>query len=81
MDIRYGNTGDAKMLSELGARTFYDTFAKNNTPENTAAHLKNYFSPEIQFAELANPNHIFLLAEDNGQIGRASCRERVYSSV
>ena len=64
MNIRYGITGDAKMLSELGAKTFYDTFAKDNTPENMAAHLKNYFTPEIQSAELANPNYIFLIAEN-----------------
>ena len=64
MNIRYGTTADAKMLSELGAKTFYDTFAKDNTPENMAAHLKNSFSPEIQFTELANPNHIFLIFEE-----------------
>ena len=67
MNIRYGTTADAKMLSELGAKTFYDTFAKDNTPENMVAHLKNSFSPEIQFAELANPHHIFLIVEDESQ--------------
>jgi len=67
MNIRYGNIEDAKMLSELGAKTFYDTFAKDNTPENIKAHLKNSFSPEIQFTELSNPNHIFLIAEDEYQ--------------
>jgi len=67
MNIRYGNIGDAKMLSELGARTFYDTFAKDNTPENIAAHLKNSFSPEIQLAELGNPDHIFLIADEESQ--------------
>lgn len=66
MNIRYGTTADAKMLSELGAKTFYDTFAKDNTPENMAAHL-NSFSPEIQLAELTNPNYIFLIAEQEKQ--------------
>ena len=67
MHIRYGNIDDAKMLSELGAMTFYDTFAKDNTPENMTAHLKNSFSPEIQFTELTNPDHIFLIVEDESQ--------------
>ena len=67
MNIRYGTTADAKMLSKLGAKTFYDTFAKDNTPENMAAHLHNSFSPEIQFAELTNPNYIFLIAEQEKQ--------------
>jgi len=51
------------MLSELGARTFYETFAKDNTPENMDLHLKESFSPEIQFEELSAPNTIFLIVE------------------
>ena len=65
MNIRYGTTDDAEMLSELGAKTFFDTFAKDNTPENMASHLKKSFSPEIQLAELSDPNNIFLIAEDD----------------
>jgi len=65
MNIRYGTTDDAAMLSELGARTFFDTFAKDNTPENIAAHLKKSFSPEIQLAELSDPDTIFLIVEDD----------------
>lgn len=63
MNIRYGTIDDAKMLSELGARTFYDTFAKDNTPENMAAYLKASFSPDIQLAELSAPENIFLIVE------------------
>jgi len=63
MKIRYGTTDDARMLSELGARTFYETFAKDNTPENMDLHLKESFSPEIQFEELSAPNTIFLIVE------------------
>jgi diamine N-acetyltransferase len=62
-NIRYGVTGDAKLLSELGAKTFYDTFAKDNTPENIATYLKASFSPEIQFRELSSPENIFLIVE------------------
>jgi diamine N-acetyltransferase len=72
MDIRYGTTDDAEMLSELGARTFYDTFAKDNTPENIDSYLKKSFSPEIQFNELADPDNIFLIVEsENNPIGYA----------
>ena len=60
------------MLSELGAKTFYDTFAKDNTPEDMALYLKNSFSPEIQFAELSTPENIFLILEgENAPIGFA----------
>ena len=66
MNIRYGTIGDAQLLSELGARTFYDTFAEDNTPENMAAYLKRSFSTEIQLKELAEPDVIFLIAEFEG---------------
>ena len=66
MHIRYGTPNDAKMLSELGAETFYDTFAKDNTPENIDAYLKKSFSPEIQFKELSEPDIIFIIVESEG---------------
>ena len=72
MKIRYGTTDDAKMLSELGAKTFYDTFARDNTPANIEAYLKASFSPEIQFNELSEPDNIFLIIEsENKPIGYA----------
>ena len=63
MKVRYGNTDDATMLSELGAKTFYDTFAKDNTQENIDAYIKGSFSSEIQLSELSEPDIIFLIAE------------------
>lgn len=72
MNIRYGTTADAIMLSELGARTFYETFAKDNTAENMSAYLKASFSPDIQFVELSAVNNIFLIAEvENTPVGFA----------
>ena len=72
MKIRYGTMDDAAMLAKLGARTFYDTFAKDNTPENIAAYLKASFSPDIQFNELSEPGNIFLIVEsENIPIGYA----------
>ena len=63
MKVRYGNINDATMLSELGAKTFYDTFAKDNTPENISSYMKKSFSKEMQFNELSKPEIIFLIAE------------------
>jgi diamine N-acetyltransferase len=63
MNIRYGTIYDARMLAELGAKTFYDTFAKDNTLENIEAYLKKSFSPEIQCNELSQPDVIFLIVE------------------
>jgi diamine N-acetyltransferase len=75
VNIRYGTTNDAKLLAELGAKTFYDTFAKDNTPENIASYIKESFSPEIQLNELSDPDIIFLIAElDDIPIGYAKLR-------
>lgn len=63
MNIRYATTSDAETVSSLGARTFFEAFAKDNTPENMAAYLKASFSPEIQLAELSSAQTIFLIAE------------------
>jgi ribosomal protein S18 acetylase RimI-like enzyme len=67
MRTRYGTMDDAEMLSELGKRTFYDTFAGDNTPENMDLYLKKSFSPEIQRDELSQPDVVFLIVEAEGR--------------
>lgn len=67
MNIRHATLADADMLSEVGARTFSEAFARDNTPANLAAHLRNSFSPEIQHQELSQADSIFLIAESDGQ--------------
>ena len=66
MNIRRGETSDAKLLSELGAKTFFDTFAKDNTTQDIESYLRQSFSLEIQQAELASPDVIFFIAEMKG---------------
>ena len=75
MKIRNGTTEDAKMLSELGAKAFYDTFAKDNTPENISLYVKKSFSTQVQFNELSDANIIFLIAElENKPVGYAKLK-------
>jgi diamine N-acetyltransferase len=64
--IRRGKARDAELLAELGARTFSDTFAADNTAENMATYLASAFNPEQQGSELADPNSLFQIAETNG---------------
>ena len=66
MELRYGTTKDAQTLSELGARTFFDAFAKLNTAENINSYLEKSFSPDIQRKELSSPDVIFILADLKG---------------
>ncbi len=73
--IRRATENDAALLAELGARTFSDTFASQNTPEDMAAYLAASFGPELQRAELVDPLNTFLIAEDDGvAIGYAYLR-------
>src|SRR5882672_10540246 len=64
--IRNGKADDAALLAELGARTFSDTFAADNTPEDMTAYLASAFSLAKQGGELTDPNSFFQIAETNG---------------
>lgn len=66
LTIRRGTVQDAALLSELGARTFSETFAADNTAEDLAAYLEASFSVAQQTAELEDPGSIFLIAEVDG---------------
>ena len=64
--IRYARIDDAPLLAKLGARTFRETFAADNKPEDMAAYLASSFSSDLQAAELADSQSIFLIAEIDG---------------
>lgn len=64
--IRRANREDAGLLAELGARTFAETFAIDNSPEDMAAYLAASFNLTQQLAELADPAATFLIAEVGG---------------
>jgi diamine N-acetyltransferase len=63
--IRRGKADDASLLAQLGARTFSETFAPDNTPEDMTAYLASAFNPAQQAAELADPDCLFLIADTN----------------
>jgi len=63
VSLRKATTADAELLTELGARTFVETFAVDNTEQNMADYLAQSFTPEKQLAELADPNSIVKIAE------------------
>lgn len=79
--IRRATVTDAGLLAELGARTFYDTFAVDNTPEDMNAYLSSSFSPALQAAELADTSTIFLIAEsDETAVGYAKLQSNAAPS-
>ena len=64
--VRLATADDVNLLTELGARTFEETFAVDNTPEDMATYLASAFNVEQQTAELADPDSTFLIAEVSG---------------
>ena len=66
LTIRRATSEDAAALAEFGARTFYETFAADNTPEDMARHLASAWSPSLQRAEIDDPQLDTLLAIDDG---------------
>jgi GNAT superfamily N-acetyltransferase len=74
--IRRGVPGDAESLAEFGARTFRETFAGDNRPEDMALYLSRSYGVSQQGAELLDPAITTLLAEVDGQLaGYAQLRQ------
>jgi diamine N-acetyltransferase len=67
LQIRRATVDDAAVLADLGARTFSETFAADNSEENMSAYLAEAFNLEQQTLELNDPNAVVLLAE-NGRV-------------
>jgi GNAT superfamily N-acetyltransferase len=66
--IRNALPQDKEMLAKLGAKTFSDSFARDNTPQNMAAYLAGAFGPGKQAKELADTNSRYLIAESDATV-------------
>ena len=76
LTIRHGTVADAGLLSELGARTFTEAFAADNSPEDLASYIATSFNVARQTAELEDAGSIFLIAEvDRRAAGYAHLHE------
>jgi len=65
--FRHAVAEDAEALAEFAARTYYETFAAVNTPENMQAYLATAFRmPQLQ-SELSDPQASFILSEAAGK--------------
>lgn len=73
--VRTGAADDAGLLAELGARTFFDAFAADNSKSDMDAYLARAFSREVQSRELNDGRSTFLIAERGAtEIGYARLR-------
>ena len=76
--IRAGAATDATALAELAARTFRETFAPDNRPDDMALHTAHAYGTSQQQRELVDPDIASLLVEVDGQLaGYAQLRSGV----
>jgi GNAT superfamily N-acetyltransferase len=68
MVISRGKVDDASELAEFAARTFEETFAAENNPDDLQTHLSTNYGLEQQASELADPNVETILARENGAL-------------
>jgi diamine N-acetyltransferase len=72
LTIRRATANDAGLLADLGARTFFDAFAAENSPDDMAAYLAAAFNAAQLTVEVADSAALFLLAEiAGGAVGYA----------
>lgn len=64
--IRSAVPDDAATLATLGARTFAETFAEHNDPQDMARYLAIAYGEAIQRRELEDDNVRYLLLEEGG---------------
>jgi GNAT superfamily N-acetyltransferase len=63
VSIRVADVRDAAVLADLGRRTFRETFAADNTPEDMAAYTAEAFTVGRIAAEIGETRSVFLVAE------------------
>ncbi len=66
LHIRRAVAGDAKLLSDLSAVTFFDTFYGTCTDEDMQGFIEQYFNEKQVNKELQNPNDFYFIAFIDG---------------
>ena len=80
MIVRRAVPTDAAALAELARRTFADTFAAENRPEDISAYLAKTYGETQQRREIEDPDTVTLLVHDRetlvafAQLRRSSSR-------
>jgi GNAT superfamily N-acetyltransferase len=64
--IRTATAADAAVVADLARRTFYDTFAATNNPDDMALHLGSAYGVDQQTLELTSRDITTLLVEEGG---------------
>lgn len=74
--IRLASTDDKELIADLSRRTFYDSFALQNTKEDMDKFMNGQFTREELMKEVGAEGNVFLLAYINEEVvGYAKLRE------
>jgi diamine N-acetyltransferase len=74
--IRHALIADAANLAALAAKTFAETFGKDNTAEDLLLHLRSAYGVAQQSGEIADPQVVTLLGfEGEDLVGFAQVRK------
>src|SRR6187402_2405394 len=68
LTIRLAGPDDAAAVGAFGERSFRETFAPDNRPEDMDAYCAAAYAVERQRRELASPERVTLLAEMGGSL-------------
>ena len=76
INIRIATLEDADLLADLSRRTFFETFASQNSSANLDKFMNEQFTRVALIAEVGAVHNIFLLAYDgNEPVGYVRLRE------
>ncbi|MGN2251497.1 GNAT family N-acetyltransferase [Frateuria sp. GZRe14] len=68
IQIRTARPDDARQLADLAEATFRDTFGAANTAQDMDLHCRASYGEAIQAAEIARPDMLTLLGEEDGRL-------------
>lgn len=68
-DVRTAQESDASALANISEKTFVETFAKDNRPEDMTAYISKTFGYEEQLAEIRDPKRMIALAWNGSRVG------------
>jgi len=74
--IRFATEDDAELIADLSRKTFYESFAQDNTKENMNKFMSEQFTKQKLIGEVLQPWHIFFLALMNDEpVGYVKLRD------
>lgn len=77
--LRTAEVTDNEIIADLGATTFHESYAAQNTAEDLAMYIQTNYKPEKVKSELESPYNYYFIAFDNElAVGFAKLRTNAF---